>query len=30
MVHVDPMDEAGEHYHQIPTHTHDGLPAHSH
>jgi cation diffusion facilitator family transporter len=30
MVHVDPMDEAGEHYHHILTHTHDGLPAHSH
>jgi cation diffusion facilitator family transporter len=29
-VHVDPLDEAGEHYHQILTHTHDGLPAHSH
>jgi cation diffusion facilitator family transporter len=29
-VHVDPVDEAGEHYHQIPAHTHDGLPAHSH
>jgi cation diffusion facilitator family transporter len=29
-VHVDPVDEAGEHYHQITAHTHDGLPAHSH
>jgi cation diffusion facilitator family transporter len=29
-VHVDPVDEAGEHYHQIPAHAHDGLPAHSH
>ncbi len=29
-VHVDPADEAGEHYHQISAHTHDGLPAHSH
>jgi cation diffusion facilitator family transporter len=29
-VHVDPVDEAGEHYHRISTHTHDGLPAHSH
>jgi cation diffusion facilitator family transporter len=29
-VHVDPMDEAGEHYHQVLAHTHDGLPAHSH
>jgi cation diffusion facilitator family transporter len=30
IVHVDPADEAGEHYHQIPAHTHDGLPAHAH
>jgi cation diffusion facilitator family transporter len=30
IVHVDPADEAGEHYHQIPAHTHDGLPAHTH
>jgi cation diffusion facilitator family transporter len=29
-VHVDPVGEAGEHYHQISAHTHDGLPAHSH
>ena len=29
-VHVDPVDEAGEHYHHITAHTHDGLPAHSH
>jgi cation diffusion facilitator family transporter len=29
-VHVDPVDEAGEHYHQIPAYAHDGLPAHSH
>jgi cation diffusion facilitator family transporter len=29
-VHVDPVDEAGEHYHQIAAHAHDGLPAHSH
>jgi len=30
IVHVDPADEAGEHYHQIPAHMHDGLPAHAH
>jgi cation diffusion facilitator family transporter len=30
IVHVDPTDEAGEHYHRIPTHTHDGLAAHAH
>lgn len=29
-VHVDPLDEAGEHYHRITEHSHDGLPAHSH
>jgi hypothetical protein len=29
-VHVDPVDEAGEHYLQVLAHTHDGLPAHSH
>jgi cation diffusion facilitator family transporter len=29
-VHVDPVDEAGEHYHQIPAHSHDGLPVHCH
>jgi cation diffusion facilitator family transporter len=29
-VHVDPADEAGEHYHQISAHSHDGLPTHSH
>jgi cation diffusion facilitator family transporter len=30
IVHVDPADEAGAHYHHIAAHTHDGLPAHSH
>jgi cation diffusion facilitator family transporter len=30
MVHVDPVDEAGEYYHQIQPHSHDGLPVHSH
>jgi cation diffusion facilitator family transporter len=29
-VHIDPVDEAGEHYHQIAGHSHDGLPVHSH
>jgi divalent metal cation (Fe/Co/Zn/Cd) transporter len=29
-VHVDPVDEAGEHDHQVLAHTHDGFPAHSH
>jgi cation diffusion facilitator family transporter len=30
IVHVDPADEAGEHYHQISAHAHDGLAAHAH
>src|SRR5215207_6093819 len=30
VVHVDPMQEAGEEHHRIVTHTHDGLPPHSH
>jgi divalent metal cation (Fe/Co/Zn/Cd) transporter len=30
VVHVDPADEAGESYHNITLHSHDGLPAHSH
>ena len=30
MVHVDPQDEAGEGYHRIVAHVHDGMPAHSH
>ena len=30
VVHVDPVQEAGEEYHRIPTHIHDGLPPHSH
>ena len=29
-IHVDPADEAGEQYHQIAEHSHDGLPAHAH
>lgn len=29
-IHVDPTDEAGERYHHIDEHAHDGLPAHSH
>lgn len=29
-IHVDPVDEAGEQYHRIAEHTHDGLPVHSH
>jgi cation diffusion facilitator family transporter len=30
MVHVDPIEEAGEEFHHITQHSHDGLPAHSH
>jgi cation diffusion facilitator family transporter len=30
VVHVDPVQEAGEEYHRIGTHSHDGLPPHSH
>jgi cation diffusion facilitator family transporter len=29
-VHVDPLEEAGEEHHSIATHSHDGLPPHSH
>jgi cation diffusion facilitator family transporter len=30
MLHVDPTDEAGEEFHRIVEHSHDGLPVHSH
>jgi cation diffusion facilitator family transporter len=30
VIHIDPMEEAGEEFHHIPQHTHDGLPLHSH
>ena len=30
VIHIDPMPEAGEAFHHIPEHTHDGLPLHSH
>jgi cation diffusion facilitator family transporter len=30
VVHVDPVQEAGEEHHRIAAHTHDGLPPHSH
>jgi cation diffusion facilitator family transporter len=30
VVHVDPVQEAGEVYHRFPTHAHGGLPPHSH
>jgi cation diffusion facilitator family transporter len=30
VVHVDPSDASGESYHKTESHTHDGLPAHSH
>ena len=30
VVHVDPLQEAGEDHHRIVSHSHDGLPVHSH
>jgi cation diffusion facilitator family transporter len=30
VVHVDPIQEAGEEHHRIGAHSHDGLPTHSH
>ena len=30
VIHVDPLQEAGEEHHYITAHTHDGLPIHSH
>jgi cation diffusion facilitator family transporter len=30
VIHVDPTEEAGEKFHRIPQHAHDGLPVHSH
>jgi cation diffusion facilitator family transporter len=30
VVHVDPVDEAGEEFHHVSAHAHDGLPLHSH
>ncbi len=30
VIHVDPVEEAGEHFHRIVAHSHDGLPIHSH
>ena len=30
MVHIDPTEEAGEEFHRISEHSHDGLPVHSH
>ncbi|HXS10309.1 MAG TPA: cation diffusion facilitator family transporter [Candidatus Krumholzibacteria bacterium] len=30
IVHVDPAGEAGEEFHHVHEHTHDGLPLHSH
>jgi cation diffusion facilitator family transporter len=30
VVHVDPVQEAGEEHHRITTHSHDGLPPHAH
>jgi cation diffusion facilitator family transporter len=30
VIHVDPLEEAGEAHHRIALHSHDGLPLHSH
>src|SRR5215217_5512911 len=30
VVHVDPLQEAGEGHHRVAAHAHDGLPSHSH
>jgi len=30
VVHVDPVEEAGEKHHHVAAHSHDGLPTHSH
>jgi len=30
VVHVDPIQEAGEEHHRIGSHSHNGLPTHSH
>jgi cation diffusion facilitator family transporter len=30
VVHVDPVEEVGEEHHHIASHSHDGLPTHSH
>jgi len=30
VIHVDPVQEAGEEHHRVPAHSHDGLPTHSH
>ena len=30
VIHIDPVQEAGEEFHRIHAHTHDGLPVHSH
>ena len=30
VVHVDPVEEAGEVHHRVAAHSHDGLPTHSH
>lgn len=30
VIHIDPIQEAGEEFHRIHDHSHDGLPAHSH
>ena len=30
VIHIDPVQEAGEEHHRVAAHSHDGLPTHSH
>jgi len=30
MVHIDPAEQAGDKFHGVSSHTHDGLDVHSH
>jgi cation diffusion facilitator family transporter len=30
VIHIDPVQEAGEEHHRVDAHSHDGLPTHSH
>src|SRR5215203_4217277 len=30
VIHIDPVEEAGEEHHRVAAHSHDGLPTHSH
>jgi divalent metal cation (Fe/Co/Zn/Cd) transporter len=30
VIHIDPVQEAGEEHHRVAAHSHDGFPTHSH